>query len=70
MHIYALDLSACTHKHGFLCMFMPWIYRYTCAYLCTPLGIRITTRWGVLTPLYPHVQVSELAASEFSLLLT
>ena len=25
------------------------IYRYTCAYPCTPLSIHHTTRWGVLT---------------------
>jgi len=24
------------------------IYRYTCAWRCTPFGIHITTRWGVL----------------------
>ena len=42
-------------RHSFQCMFMFQIYRYTCAYLCTPLGIRITTRRGVLTPLDPHV---------------
>jgi len=33
-----------------------WIYRYTCAWPCTPLGICNTTRWGVLTPLDPHVR--------------
>jgi len=38
-------------------------------YLCTPFGIRITTHWGVLTPLDPYVQVSELGACEFSRLL-
>ena len=38
-------------RHGFQCIFMTWIYRYTCAYLCSPLGFRITTRRGVLTPL-------------------
>jgi len=45
------------------------IYRYTCVYLCTPFGISITTRWEVLTPLNPHVQVSEFGASEFSRML-
>jgi len=27
-------------------MRMTWIYRYLCAYPCTPLGIRHTTHWG------------------------
>jgi len=39
------------YRHSFQCMFMIRIYRYTCAYLCMPFGISITTRWGVLTPL-------------------
>jgi len=42
-------------RHGFQCMFMIRIYRYTCSYLCSPLDIRITTRRGVLIPLDPHV---------------
>jgi len=46
------------------------IYRYTCAYLRTPLGSRLTTRWGVLTPLNLHIQILELGASGFSQLLT
>ena len=50
-------------------MFMIRIYRYTCAYLSTPSGIRITTRRGVLTPLDPHVQVLKLEACGFSQLL-
>ena len=39
-----------------------WIqlYQYTCAYLCTPLGIHHTTRWGVLTLLDLHVQILKL----------
>ena len=45
------------------------IYRCMCAYLCTPLNIHNTTRWGVLTPLDPHVQVSELGDCGFSRLL-
>jgi len=45
------------------------IYRYTCAYLCTPLGIRNTTRWGVLNPMDSHIQVSEFRACGFSRLL-
>jgi len=28
-------------------MLMTWIYRYTCAYPCTSLGICHTTHWGV-----------------------
>jgi len=40
------------------------------SYLCTPLGIRITTPWGVLTPLDPHVQVSELGLMWVFLLRT
>ena len=56
-----LPASVCLcSRHGFKCMFMIHIYWYTCAYLCTPLGIRITTRRGVLTPLDSHVQVSKL----------
>ena len=39
------------------------IYRYTCAYQYTPLSIHHTTRWGVVTPLYPHVQILELVDS-------
>jgi len=38
------------------------IYRYTCACRCTPLGIRHTTRWGVLTPLHLRVQILELGS--------
>ena len=38
-------------------------------YLCTPFGICITTRRGVLTPLDPHIQVSELWICRFSQLL-
>ena len=45
------------------------IYRYTCAYLCMPLGIRHTTRWAILTPLNPQVQISEFGACGFSQLL-
>ena len=57
-------------RHSFQCMFMIQIYRYTCAHLCTPLGIRITTRQGVLTPLDLQVQVSDRGAYGFSQLLT
>ena len=62
--------SACLcSQHGFQCMIMIRFYRYTCTYLCSPLGFRITTRRGVLTPLDPHVQVLELGAYGFSRLL-
>jgi len=37
----------------------------TCAYLCMLLGIRHTTRWGVLTPLDSHVQISKFGACGF-----
>ena len=50
-------------------MFMIRIYRYTCLYPCMPLGIYNTTRWRVLTPLDPHVQISELRAYGFSRML-
>ena len=33
-------------RHCFQCMTMIRFYRYTCAYLCSPLGICITTRLG------------------------
>ena len=56
-------------RQGFQCIFMIWIYRYTCAYLCTPLGIRNTSRWGVLTPLDLDVQISELGAYGLSRML-
>jgi len=46
-------------------MFMIQIYRDTCAYLCTLLGIRNTTRWEILTPLDPHVHISQLGAYGF-----
>ena len=50
-------------RHSFQYLLMTWIYRYTCAYPCMPLGIRHTTRWGVLTPLTPYVQILELVDS-------
>ena len=66
-----LPASVCpSSRHGFQCMFMIRIYRYTCAYLRTSLGISITTCWRVLTPLDPHVQVLELGAYGFFQLLT
>ena len=33
-------------RHGFQCMFIIRIYRYTCVYLCSPPGFHITTRLG------------------------
>jgi len=58
-HLLSLSCSACLcSRYGFQCIFMIQIYRYTCAYLCTPLGISITTCWGVLTLLDPHIQGS------------
>jgi len=53
--IYLLAFVCLCSWHGFQYLFMIRIYRYTCAYLCTPLVIRITTCWAVLTPLDPHV---------------
>ena len=47
--IYLHALSCLCSRHDFQCMFMTQIYRYTCAYLCSPLGIYITTRQGVLS---------------------
>jgi len=38
-------------------------------HVCSSLGIRHTPRWGVLTPLDPHVQISELETCGFSQLL-
>ena len=67
MYIYLL-LYACAYDTIF--MFMIQIYRYTCAYPCSPSGFRITTRRGVLTPLDPHVQVSELGLKGIFLLRT
>ena len=64
-----LFMCVCAHNTIFnTCSFIR-IYWYTCAYPCMPLGIHNTTRLGVLTPLDPHVQVSELGACGFSLLL-
>jgi len=69
LSLYLLSPACLGSRHGFQCMSMILIFWYTCAYLCTPLGIRITTRRGVLTPLDPYVQVSELGTCEFSQLL-
>ena len=67
--VYLLAPACLCPRHSFQCMFMIRIYRYMCAYLSTPSGIRITTRRGVLTPLDPHVQVLELGTCGFSQLL-
>jgi len=64
-----LFMCACAHDTVFNAYLWIQIYRYTSSYLCMPLGIRNTTRWGVLTLLNPHVQVLELEACEFSMLL-
>ena len=56
-------------RHGFQYMLMTWIYWYTCVYPCTPFGICIIARWGVVTPLDPHVQITKLETCEFSQLL-
>jgi len=66
-----LPASACLcSRYSFQYIIMIQFYRYTWAYLCTPLGIHITTRRGVLTPLDPHVQVLELEVCGSSQLLT
>ena len=46
--VYLLAPTCLCSRHSFQCMFMIQNYRYTCVYLCSPLGIRITTRRGVL----------------------
>ena len=73
LYITSLDASfmfgcVCS-RYDFQCMFFIQIYRYTCAYSCTLLGIRLTTRGGVLTPLNLNVQILELGAFRFSRLL-
>jgi len=45
-------LSTCSYISILMTQFsihalLIWIYRYTCAYPCTPLDIHHTTRWGV-----------------------
>ena len=51
LYISSLDVSfmfgcVCS-RHGFQCMLLIRIYRYMCAYPCTPLGIHHTSRWRV-----------------------
>jgi len=62
MYVYAQDTV-------FITCYLTWIYQYTCDSPYTPLGIHHTTRWGVLTPLDMHVQISELGAYGFFWLL-
>ena len=47
--VYLLAPACLCSRHGFQCMFMIRIYRHTCAYLCSLLGIHITTRRGALS---------------------
>ena len=37
----------CTFDPTFDACFLIHIYRYTCIYLCTPLGIHLDTHWKV-----------------------
>jgi len=37
----------CTHDTAFDACFLIRVYRYTCTYFCTPLGIHLATRFGV-----------------------
>ena len=67
--IYLLAFVCLCQRYSFQCLFMIQIYRYTCAYLCMPLGVCITTCWGILTSLNPRVQVLELGACRFSRML-
>ena len=74
LYILLLDASfmfmySCTHDTIFnTCYFDLDLSIHMC-FPCTLLGIRHTTRWGVLTPLNPHVQILELGACGFSQLL-
>jgi len=49
-------------RHGFQYILLTRIYHYTCAYLCTPLGTHLATRWEVLTSLNLHVQILEFGS--------
>jgi len=63
-------LVCCDHDTVYNTCSSTRIYRYTCTYLCPPLGIHHTTRWGVLTPLNLHVQIPEFGAcGSFRLLI-
>jgi len=58
--IYAFIASYCfcSHDTVFDAYFLIQIYRYTCAYLCMPLGTHLATHWGVfLTLLDLHIQI-------------
>ena len=70
---YLLYLFCCYCMLVLTTLFSMHIYdsylsKHVC-YLCTPLGIGIITRWGVLTPLDPYVQILELRAGGFTLLI-
>ena len=68
-YISLLAPACLCSRHDFQFMFINQIYWYTCACPCTAFDIRITTRWGVLTPLDPHVQILEFRACRFFRLL-
>jgi len=56
-------LSVHVLRYGFWHMPSNWIYRYTCACLCTLLGFILCTCWvNFLITLYLHVQIPELEA--------
>jgi len=65
LYIYMLPY-ACAHDSIFnACLWFRFID--TRVLSMHAIGICITTRWGVLTPLDPHVQFSEFGACGFSL---
>ena len=73
MYIISFDASfmfrcVCS-RYGFQRMLLIQIYRYTCACLCTPLGIHHTTRWRVSDSLRSHAHIPEFGACGFSWLL-
>ena len=47
--VYLLGFACLCSRYGFQCMFVIRIYRYSYAYLCSPLSIQITTHRGVLS---------------------
>jgi len=49
----------CTFITAFDASFLIQIYRYTCIYLCMPLGIHLDTRWRVSDSLGPACSGSE-----------
>ena len=46
-HLMPLSCLVCMLTTRFSMHALNRIYRYTCAYPCTPLGIHHTSRWGV-----------------------